>query len=168
MTERPNRLSAKLRKVFSDSKYPEHLTLRAAEKMDDWIDDPQELASLSKTLDEQMDWWSLDTSLLKSHTLALSYLDCIGVRFYLPAYLTMLLNRDGLKCARDVSHLVLPPTNSGPLSTYFTERFALFNTDQKQVCIKVFSELAAVLHAEDPNASNEFAEAAASGFWIAD
>ena len=84
----PEQLLSEIRRAFEDAAFPSHCGLHAACARDDWIHDEEQLRSITLRDDFVGDWWDVPDEHLLDCMMALSYLDREGMEFYLPAYMT--------------------------------------------------------------------------------
>jgi len=107
---------------------------------DDWVDDQDVLAEITRREDFIGEWWNVPIEHLRSCMMALSYLDAGGMAFYLPAYMTALIERpeDFDSATRSASWQIvftMLPTDKDPeLEQYFPNRFAFIDGARKRVC----------------------------------
>ncbi len=131
-------LKLEIRDVFGDVEFPSHCGLHAAIAMDDWIDDPLELKRITDEQDIKAKWWEIpDTEFTEnSFSLATCYFDEFGTEFYLPAFLTFVLN-DKSYSAYNSLILWLLPSEEDDLYEYFLKMFSRIDSSRKNVCVKV-------------------------------
>ena len=107
---------------------------------DDWVDDEYVLAEITRSEDFTGEWWNVPIEHLRSCMMALSYLDAKGMAFYLPAYMTALIERpeDFDTATRSASWQVvltmLPADKDPEQKQYFLRRFAFIDVERKRVC----------------------------------
>lgn len=113
---------------------PEELTLHAAEAHDDWGYDND---ALHRKKDHTGRWQDVPDEHLYNCQHALSYLDKVGMRYYLPAFMSWYLRgyTDQAKVPLDNALYALDPHSGDPrLQDYHKERFSLFNDEQMAAC----------------------------------
>ena len=120
-------LIAGIRREFAAVPFPLHCGLHAAMARDDWVDDEVTLAEITKHQDFIGEWWNVPAEHLQSCMMALSYLDAGGMIFYLPAFMTALIERpeDFDKCHRSsswqVAFTMLPEREDPKTAAAFLE-----------------------------------------------
>ncbi len=141
------KLIKEIRQSFEDAEFPYHMGLIAAEAVDDWICDKKVLQELTQKHDFQGAWWDIPESHLTRGSLGLNYLDSTGMAFYLPAFMTLSLEKPEYKY---VSPLVfeLNPVHEGDeddLYSLFCDKFSKIKGKRKEVCIKFLKYMKEVL-----------------------
>ncbi len=137
---------------------------------DNWVEDEELLAEITRREDFVGQWWNVPIEHLRTCMMALSYLDAHGIAFYLPAYMTALVERpeDFESATRSSSWQVvvtmLPPDKNSKLEQYFLSRFSSLDGGKKRVSREFLAYLA------DHDAYHEHArqtakEALAHEFW---
>ena len=123
-----------IEKAFDGVEQPKQLTLHVAEAHDDY-DYDHDLEHRRK--DYIGRWQEVPEEHLKECSCALSYLDKVGMRFYLPAYMVWYLRsfdeKDGVP-TDGVLYSLDPDSNHPRLAEYQKERFSLFNDLQLKAC----------------------------------
>jgi len=164
-------LSKDIREAFSSAPFPTHCGLHAAMAKDDWIDDENTLREITLREDFIGEWWDVPREHLHQCMIALSYLDTPGMAFYLPAYMTAILEEPEKfdsprvrSSSWQVIHTMLPNDEEPELSKYFLEQFSLFDGAMKRVCVG-FLEYVAACSAYDEHARKIAKEALAHEFW---
>lgn len=120
-----------IKKAFDGVEQPAELTLHVAEAMDRYEYD----SAKYRELDYRGDWADVPDKHLENCQNAFSFLDKVGMRYYLPAYMVWHLKNK--KSEDDLYHLlnVLDPClDEEKLAKYFQERFSLFSSEQLKVC----------------------------------
>ena len=119
--------------AFDDVEQPKDLTLHVAEAHDayDYTNDQKH-----QKKDFIGRWQDLPDAHILECQSALSFVDKIGMRYYLPAYMIWYLkNLDSEQTWNDHVLYSLDPSLSNPqLSAYHQERFSLFNKEQLKSC----------------------------------
>lgn len=121
-------------KAFDKVEQPTDITLHVAEAHDDYDYGHN---SEHRKKDYFGSWQTIPDDHLSECTAALSYLDKVGMRFYLPAYMTWYLKNMGKinTLVRDFPLYALDNhPNDSKLSEYHKERFSLFSTEQMLAC----------------------------------
>jgi hypothetical protein len=132
-----NDLITQIKDAFQDAVFPSHLGLHAAIAMDRWIQDPEILQKITQEKDYWGDWWDVPYEHLeKCGSLAFSYLDSIGVYFYLPAFMLRAIKE---KTPKSLSPIITaldlkPNKNDEELYLYFCDKFKLFDCKNKKLC----------------------------------
>ncbi len=132
------KLISDIREAFLHAKFPDHMGLISAEAVDDWITDQKILRKLTEQEDFCGSWWDVPESHLSRGSLGLNYLDSIGMAFYLPAFMTLALEKPEYS---NISKLVweLNPIydeDEEELYAHFLEKMAMITGERKKVCIK--------------------------------
>ena len=137
---------------------------------DDWVDDEVTLAEITKHQDFIGEWWNVPAEHLQSCMMALSYLDAGGMIFYLPAFMTALIERpeDFDKCHRSsswqVAFTMLPEREDPKTAAAFLSRFSLMDEGKKHICREFLAYLS--MNAAYNEHAREIAkEALAHEFW---
>lgn len=164
-------LSKDIRDAFASIPFPSHCGLHAAMAKDDWIDDENTLKEITLHEDFIGDWWNVPKEHLLQCMMALDYLDAPGMAFYLPAYMTAILeepeefDRPGVKSSSwQVIHTMLPNDEDQKLAQHFIERFSSIDGVMKCVCIG-FLAYVATCGAYDEHARQLAKEALTHDFW---
>lgn len=125
-------LIAFINRAFENVPQPEDITLHVAQAHDDYDYDNN---STHRKKDFIGKWQNIPTEHLAKCTSALSFVDAVGMRFYLPAYMVWVLNNFGkLEIDDFVLYALDNHPNDSELKDYFKERFSLFNEQQMQAC----------------------------------
>jgi hypothetical protein len=122
-----------IKKVFDGVPQPEEITLLVADAHDGYDYD---LNKEHDKLDFIGRWQDIPIEHIKKFQSALSFLEKVGMRFYLPAYMVWYLEyfdtdevwSDSVLYALD-NH-----PNDTKLSKYHEERFSLFSSEQLKAC----------------------------------
>jgi hypothetical protein len=136
---------------------------------DDWIDDERILAEITQREDYVGEWWNVPLAHLRQCMMALSYLDARGIAFYLPAYMSAVVEKpesfDSIRCCSSWQVIcLLSPSEDPGLKQYFLDRFSMIRGGRRRVCGE-FLEYVAACDAYDEYARRQAAEALAHGFW---
>ncbi|MGX5175287.1 DUF6714 family protein [Aliikangiella sp. IMCC44653] len=125
-----------IKNSFNDVAFPSHLGLHAALAKDNWIKDVEQLKKITLVQDFNGDWIDVpEEHLEKGWSLAPTYLDSVGVAYYLPAYMVRALNEPTPKKLSTVLTFVDPtPYRGNELYNHFCERFSLFGLRKKKAC----------------------------------
>jgi hypothetical protein len=157
--------------AFAGVPFPSHGSLHAAMAKDDWVDDENTLRDITLRDDFNGEWWDVPRAHLHQCMMALSYLDAQGMAFYLPAYMSAILeepeefDRRGVKSSSwQVIHTMLPNNEDRELEKYFLEQFSAFDGAMKRVCVE-FLAYVATCSAYDEHARQIAKEALAHEFW---
>ncbi|MBM0107761.1 hypothetical protein JM946_23700 [Steroidobacter sp. S1-65] len=136
--------------------------------MDDWISDPEELRRITAEQDVKGEWWQIPESELDNISLASSYLDALGTRFYLPALLVAVLR--GMKYGHYAALVrwLTPPKNEPDcaLYDYFVEKFSKLTAGQREACVAVLRYVAAQDNPKDPWTKQEIKVLLAHEYWL--
>jgi len=119
--------------AFDGAPQPEVITLHVAEAHDDYDYDHD---SEHRKKDFIGRWQDVPFEHIKKCQTALSYVDKVGMRFYLPAYMVWYLKNFGTDTVwsdHTLYTLDNHPTDE-KLSNYQKERFSLFSEKQLQAC----------------------------------
>ena len=129
-------------KVFDGVPQPSILTLHVANARD-YRDYEHDIEHYRK--DHIGRWPEIPNEHLKKCTSGLSFIDAIGMRYYLPAYMIWTLKNykdENIDCDM-VLYTFDNHSKDSRLEKYFKERFSLFNDEQMKACalfIKFCSE----------------------------
>ena len=121
-------------KAFDGVVQPEQITLHVAEAHDlyDYDNDAEH-----RKKDFIGPWQGVPSDHMKTCQSALSYVDKVGMRYYLPAYMVWYLKNWG-NTEEVFSDQVLYVLDNNPgdesLTQYHKERFSLFDTQQLRAC----------------------------------
>lgn len=120
--------------AFNDVEQPVEITLHVAEAHDNY--DYNHNAEHRKK-DYIGQWQRIPEDHLRNCTAALSFVDKIGIRFYLPAYMIWYLKNMG-NIDAVIPDFPLYALDNNPsdtkLNNYHEERFSLFNSEQLRAC----------------------------------
>jgi len=120
--------------AFDGVDAPKEITLHVAEAHDDYDYDND---AEHRKKDFVGNWQDIPAEHLKSCQTALSYVDKVGMRYYLPAYMIWYLrhfgNTDEIEFDHPLYSLDHYPKNE-TLSKYHIERFSLFTPEQLRAC----------------------------------
>lgn len=165
-------LSKSIRKEFAGVPFPSHCGLHAAMAKDDWVDDEGTLREITRREDYIGEWWNVPRAHLLQCMMALSYLDAPGMAFYLPAYMTAVLeepekfDEPGLRSSSwQVIHTMLPNDEDPELERYFFGQFSKFSGAMKRIC-REFLVYVAACSAYNDHARQIAKEALAHEFWL--
>lgn len=150
-------LIIRIKEAFQDAEFPSHLGLHAAVAMDIWVQDPLELEKITQEEDYFGDWWDVpDEHLEECGSLACSYLDAIGIYYYLPAFMVKALRDKKTSSLIPVKACLdpRPYRDEEELYSHFCDHFKLFDFKHEQLCME-FIQLIDVIHPELPRVSRE-------------
>lgn len=157
--------------AFASVSFPSHCGLHAAIAKDDWVGDESILRDITLREDCNGKWWDVPKTHLHQCMMALSYLDALGMAFYLPAYMTAILeepeefDRTGVRSSSwQVVHTMLPNSEDLELKKYFLEQFCAIDGAMKRVCVEFLAYVAAC-HSYDEHAREIAKEALSHDFW---
>lgn len=148
-------------KAFDGAPQPEGLSLHVAEGHDSYDYDYD---SEHRQKDYFGRWQSIPASHIEECQSALSFVDKIGMRFYLPAYMVWYLkNFGGDKVGSDHTLYALDNHPGEPrLAEYQKKRFALFTAEQLNACAQFVKFCASD---KSDNADAEFAQKLYARYW---
>ena len=146
---------------FDGVPQPETLTIHVAEAHDDYDYDNDQEHHKNDFIGRWQD--VPDEHIKKCHT-ALSYLDKIGMRFYLPAYMVWYLRNFGTDViwSDHTLYSLNDHADNEQLSEYHKERFSLFNDKQLHACAQFVKYCA---NDETRFTDTTFAQEKYDGFW---
>jgi len=126
-------LIAFIENAFDEVEQPKDITIHVAEAHDDY-DYEHDLAHREK--DFFGPWQEVPLDHIESCRTALCYVDKVGMRFYLPAYMIWYLKYFGEDRIGDDNILYALDNNPNDqeLFKYHQERFSLFNNSQLKAC----------------------------------
>ena len=140
-----------IRTAFGSVRFPAHRGIRGAMIVDDWINDPEEIARVTEEKDFHGEWWEVPATELDQCELGLYYLDSAGFLFYLPAIMTRELQPDYSERLKDsrVFHFFDPNSNEEPEGSekkkvdfsYFYGKFAFEMTEERRDVCRRFIHL---------------------------
>jgi len=122
-----------IQKAFHGVEQPKDITLHVAEAHDYY---DYENNDKHRAKDYIGDWEGVPDEHIHECKHALSYVDKVGIRYYLPAYMIWTL-RNLSSDEYDLDHALYTLDNSPndpQLSEYHKERFLLFNSEQMKAC----------------------------------
>ena len=132
-------IKKQIKDAFGDVPFPSHCGIKAAIAMDDWISDPDILREITAKKDVKGKWWEIPYEEFKYCSLAFCYLDAKGTEFYLPAYMTIVLDCMQRKDYNTLISWLKPDIDEedSELLEYFCEQFANIGIDRKKSCVNV-------------------------------
>ncbi len=86
-----DRLVEQIRRAFHDVTRDGGISLREAHVIDDYGSDKKRAAA--RALETDSHWWEVDVSAIDPGGSCMSFMDSIGYRYYLPAYMTRILKQ---------------------------------------------------------------------------
>lgn len=127
-----NELIQEIEKAFEHVTPPEKVTLHVAEAHDSY-DYNDEKYRLNDVADR---WQDVPVEHIEECQMALNYVDKVGMKFYLPAYMVWYLNKlNSGDVESDYTLYALDDYSDNiKMSCYFQERFSLFTHEQLKVC----------------------------------
>lgn len=123
-----------IEEVFDGVEQPLEITLQVAEIHDDYDYDNDEEHRKNDFFGR---WQEIPSEHIKKCQTALSYVDKVGMRYYLPAYMVWYLKNYGNSDEVYTDHTLYSldnHPNDARLSEYHKERFSLFNPKQLKAC----------------------------------
>ena len=154
--------------AFGDVPFPDHCGIHAAIAMDDWIDDPEVLAKITREQDVKGKWWEIPESEFEFISLALCYFDAKATEFYLPAFMMIAVKNPSYRNNKNLLIWLEPCRNKGDYDLYahFKEKFSRISGKKKQSCITVLKYIRENLDPIDILTSQEDVDAILSHeFW---
>tara|TARA_B100001939_G_scaffold283511_1_gene252842 strand:+ start:24265 stop:24759 length:495 start_codon:yes stop_codon:yes gene_type:complete len=133
---------AKIELAFQGVPQPSEITLHVAEAHDNY-DYGQDSEHRKK--DFQGPWQEVPEEHIENCQCALTYLDPVGFRFYLPAFMVWYLRhyKNSNKVKLDNALYALETYSGEPrMEQYKQEKFSLFNSDQLAACAAFVAFLA--------------------------
>lgn len=134
------KLLKEIRLVFDSVEFPSHLGIKAAELVDRWVSDSEVLKKATLDNDYHGPWYKVPEEHISGNGLGFNYLDPKGVIFYLPAFMTLAIKKPTYKNLTCIANAMSPPNldeeKGELLFNHFSNRFALLNEDQKNICVK--------------------------------
>ena len=132
MTSREE-LIALIVQAFDGVEQPEMLTLHVAEAHDDYDYDHDDE---HRAKDFVGPWQNIPDEHIRKCQCALSYVDAVGMRYYLPAYMVWYLRQleSGGAWSEHALYSLDPHLGHSVLSAYQIKRFSLFNAEQLRAC----------------------------------
>ena len=125
-------LIKEIEKAFDNVCQPEKITLHVAEAHDDYDYNDEKY----KHLDVRGRWQDVPKEHIEKCQMALNYVDNVGMRYYLPAYMVWYLNKlDSGEIDSDHALYALNSySDNKKMSKYFQEIFSLFTHEQLRAC----------------------------------
>lgn len=173
--EQSEKLMMKIKEAFQYAEFPSHLGLHAALAKDKWVQNPIKLKQITLEKDYFGDWWDVpDKHLEECGSLALNYLDAVGVYFYLPAFMLKALRDKTVKSLSPVSVFLnpIPFNNDQELYLHFCEKFKLFDSRNKHLCtefLRIMNKIMNKIYIEHTelcsNRNKELIEILEDDFW---
>lgn len=123
-----------IEEAFNGVEQPQEITLHVAEAHDDYDYDHNKEHRKNDFIGR---WQEIPSEHIKKSQNALSYVDKIGMRYYLPAYMVWYLKNYGNSDEVFTDHALYSldnHPNDPRLSEYHKERFSLFNQQQLKAC----------------------------------
>ncbi len=128
--------------AFGSVSFPDHCGLHAAVAKDDWIQDDKILREITKDKDFNGEWWDVPKDHLLKCMMALSYLDDLGMEYYLPAYMKSIIeipfeyDKSGIysRSWQIIFSFVPPDESDYVLHDHFQSQFKQINGIKKQSC----------------------------------
>jgi hypothetical protein len=162
VSDERHELMVLIREAFDGVERPIELTLHVAEARDDY---DYEHDVEHRRRDHEGPWQQILHEHLERCPHALSYLDAVGMRYYLPAFMLWYLEHLGTPRVRsDGTLYCLNPHHRDPeLSRAHRERFARFSAEQLRACAR-FVKFCAT---HDELTDAPFAEAIYEEHWVA-
>jgi len=160
-------LKTQIRFAFSDVEFPSHCGWNAAIAKDDWISDPATLIQITSKKDIKGQWWEIPYKKLTNCSMAQCYLDAKGVAFYLPAYMTGIIEETVRPSYCHLITWLCPEKNSAEcnLYDYFCENFSLIDLPRKKVCVNVLKYLEGNIDPLDKYSKQDIKEILDHDFW---
>ena len=118
----------KIENAFDGVKKPENVTMRVARAIDDYITE-DEFADLRKK-EIETKWQDIPDSDIEFYDDILTYLSPIGMRYYLPRYMTWSLHNFKNSDLAIPDYVIFRLNNSTP------EEWDLFDKNQRSACIE--------------------------------
>ncbi len=133
-------LKLEIHNAFGDVEFPKHCGIRAAILRDNWVNDKDLLAKETKAKDYCGHWWDVPEEHISGQSLAFNYLDAEGVEFYLPAYMTLAINKPVYKNLITLAYELTPSEETGPddkgLYDHFCKKYSNITGLKREVTIK--------------------------------
>ncbi len=160
-------IKSKIRFAFGDVEFPSHCGWHAAIAKDDWVSDPQTLIQITNKRDVKGAWWEIPYSGLTNCSMAQCYLDAKGVEFYLPAYMTGVIENVERPNYCHLISWLCPGKNSHEcnLYDYFCENFSLITNSRREVCVVVLNYILDNLDATDRYSKKDIEHILNHRFW---
>ena len=131
-----DKLKIRIRNVFGEIPFPEHLGYSAAIAIDSWISDPEELKRIVSENDKHCDWWDIPYEEVPYLGLAMCYFDAHANQFYLPICLSIAIESPEYKKYCSLLDWMTPIKNEPNALLYdcFVEKMSALTDEQKEVC----------------------------------
>jgi len=156
-----------IRRVFGDIPFPSHMGINAAIAMDDWISGPNVLAEITEEKDVKGKWWELPESEFKYMSLASCYFDSKATEFYLPAFMTAVINDTCFAKYRCLIGWLTLGENDDEyaLYDYFKEQFSRIAGSKKISSIAVLKYIRSNIDPRDYSGERDVDELLAHEYW---
>lgn len=153
-------LIEEIRSSFNNVDQPEKITLHVAQAHDEYDFDDEKYSHL----DFRGRWQDVPIEHIEECQEALSYVDKVGMRYYLPAYMIWYLRElDSGEVVSDHTLYVLNHySDDERMSKYFQERFSLFTPEQLKACAGFVKYCA---EDDDEVTDTEFAKKIYESYW---
>jgi hypothetical protein len=119
-------IAAHIRRAFQNVNRKGGVSLHEADVIDDYGSETQK--KQARTLDTENSWEQVPWDDIQHFHWALSFLDPIGFRYYLPAYMVFALHNPNTESAESVIFQL--SVGTGNPKNHSTKRFELLNDDQ--------------------------------------
>ena len=156
-----------IREAFGDVPFPSHMGIHATFAMDDWISDPNILAEITEEKDVKGKWWEIPESEFEYMSLASCYFDAKATEFYLPAFMTSVINDTCFAKYRCLLAWLEPGINDEECALYdlFKEQFANITGKKKASCIAVLKCIRDHIDPKDYSGEKDVNELLSHEFW---
>ncbi len=160
-------IKAGIREAFGDVSFPNHMGIHAAIAMDDWISDPNILVEITEEKDVKGKWWEIPESEFKYMSLASCYFDAKSTEFYLPAFMTAVINDTCFPKYRCLLAWLEPGVNDEECAQYdyFKKQFANITGKKKASCITVLEYIRDHIDPKDYSGEKDVNELLSNEFW---
>ena len=131
-------IKKEIKSAFKDATFPTHLGIRAAEVIDDWVSDPEVLKEITKKEDFKGNWWDIPEEHISGNGLGFNYLDSEGIEYYLPAFMTLAIEKPIYKNLNTLLYALDPGYNDDEVDLYkhYCDRFSRVKGKRKEVTFK--------------------------------
>ena len=162
----PDILKEHIRSAFLDARFPEHCGVNAARARDEWVSDKRVLRRLTRKNDYRGPWWNVPDEHL-NNSLGFNYLDPRGFEFYLPALMTLAINKPSYGVLSILAWELNPAKHDDDAEIYkhFKWRLSRIRGAKREACVSFLSYLSCLLQQFSAEDATGIAKAIEHPFW---
>lgn len=161
-----NKLKENIHSAFTNLRFPEHCGINAARARDEWISDARVLKRLTRKADYRGYWWDVPEEHLKN-SLGFNYLDPKGIEFYLPALMTLAIDKPSYPILSILAWELNPKNHDEDADIYkhFQWRFSKIKHAKKEACLDFLIYLSNSIQQFSPEDAAAIKKAHEHPFW---